>query len=40
MLPYAAVNSARYFTQKREWSMVGVFPVILAIGLIGLAHVV
>ena len=39
MLLYTAVSSAGYFAQKREWPMVGVFAVILILGLISLGWV-
>lgn len=39
MLLYTAVNSAGYSAQKREWPMVGVFAVVLVLGLVSLVGV-
>jgi len=39
MLLYTVINSSGYFAQKREWPRVGVFAVILILGVISLGLV-
>jgi len=39
LLLYTVINSSGYFAQKREWPMVGVFAVILILGVISLGLV-
>lgn len=39
MLLYTAIVSPGYFAQKREWPMVGMFAVLLALALISLIGV-
>jgi len=36
MLFYTVINSSGYFTQQRQWPMVGLFAVLLVIALISL----
>jgi hypothetical protein len=39
MLLYTVVNSPGYFTQRREWPMVGMFGVIFVLALVSLIWV-
>ncbi len=39
MLLYTVIVSPGYFAQKREWPMVGMFAVLLALALVSLGLV-